>query len=368
MFTYSIAVQGQGNENAVLNALRTGASAAEFDRLRAAYAYATAGGAVELSRALRAAMRDWEHVEKRWLVSMDWGHTEPSALEYLASLENSQVRVPFATEVLANGLVPRRCFHPKTMILDRAATAGRAPVTMSIGSANLTVSGLRTGFEDVSVASWTGGRLSTAEITRLAAMELQTRRLDTVWNSARRLTPFLIRAYADARPRRRPRSEDSNVRVLEIERRLVADYERIAALQTAANLWVEVRYVVENLGAGVPGNQIDLVRGTRVFFGLDPRRVAPNTALGSIALRYGVHTTTRNMRFGNNSMDKLDLPIPGAEGPTTYENTHLIFSREGAGRFELQRGTTAEIARWRRASTDSHTLFRMNSGREWGVF
>jgi hypothetical protein len=153
-----------------------------------------------------------------------------------------------------------------------------------------------------------------------------------------------------------------------LERAFVLDYDRVAAMQAATHLWVEVRYVVQNLGAGVPGNQIDLTKGTRVFFGLEPRRVAPNTALGSVIIRYGPHTTPRHMRFGDNSMDKLDLPIPGVEGPPTYENSNLLFTKRDDTTFELSAGTTRMRNAWRRRSAAAGTSFRMNSGREWGVF
>src|SRR5262249_52322246 len=99
------------------------------------------------------------------------------------------------------------------------------------------------------------------------------------------------------------------------------------ALATAAFLWVEVRYVVENLGRGRPGNQIDLQRGTRVFFGLGVGQVPRNTPLGTMRIRTHGTAVDCNMRFGNNHMDKLNLPVPGEVGPATYESQTLLFGR-----------------------------------------
>lgn len=366
MFTFRLAQQGRGNENAVIDALRTGAATAGFNRMRAAYAYATAGGVVELVGALSAAMSNWPLVKKRWLVSMDWGHTEPLALQLLASLDNSEVRVPYALEVLANRLDPRTCFHSKTLVLDRADRSDSPPVVIAIGSANLTVSGLRTGHEDVAVAAWTGGRLRTAERAQLVAMQAEATRFDQVWRKSIRLTPALVRTYASLRPKRKPRSEDVSRRVLEIEGSLEAEYARIAALRAATGLWIEIRYVVSNLGAGRPGNQIDMQRGTRVFFGFPADRIPPNTGIGSIEVGFATKSTTRNLRFGNNSMDKLDLPIPGVDGPPTYEDKVLMFRRAGMAAFDLRVGSPADVVRWKRSSRNAGTLFRMSSGREWG--
>lgn len=367
MFTYAVALQGRGNHDAVINALRAGASIAHFERLRAAYAYATAGGVYVFAQALRDVIPDWSEVDKRWMVSLDFGHTEPAALEYLAALDHSQVRIPFANDVLANNLLPATCFHPKTLVLDQMVLPNTPPMMIAIGSANLTVSGLRTGHEDVSIATWTRGRMSASARAQLAAMALQAVRMDDVWNGARRLDSRLLTDYAALRRRRRPQSEDANRRVQRIEEALTLPYSRIVEVTTATRLWVEIGRVNQNLGRDRPGNQIELQRGTRVFFGLNPGRVPPNTFLGSVEIRYGTNAPTKHMRFGDNSMEKLDLPIPGVEGPTTYEHSVLMFTRVGDAAFELSVGTPTRIARWKGESRTSGTLFRMNSGREWGV-
>ncbi len=366
MFAYTVGLQGRGKEDVVIDAIHKGASAAEFSRLRAAYAYASAGGAAEIVDTLRAAMPNWDLVAKKWLVSMDWGHTDPRALLLLASLEGSEVRVPYADEVLAHGLDPRTCFHPKTLILDREN--GRAPVTIAIGSANLTVSGLRTGHEDVSVATWSGGSLRTAERNQLAALLAEAAWFDKVWRRASILTTTLLDSYIAVRPKRKFRSEDTSRRVVEIEKSRAADYDRTASLLAATRMWVEVWNVAHNLGAGQPGNQLHMQRGCRVFFGMTPLDVPPMTALGTIDIEYGGHETPRNMRFGHNKMDTLDLPIPGVDGPATYENKVLLFRRISDGVFALKVGTTAEVRRWKDKSAAEGTSFAMSSGREWGVF
>src|SRR6266511_2563099 len=101
MFEYFLAVQSPRTEGAILDAFRRAAAAIRFDRVRAAFAYASVGGAQLLHWTLSEEDVDWEGARKRWLISLDWGHTDPAALEFLSSLEGSEVRIPLAEEVLA---------------------------------------------------------------------------------------------------------------------------------------------------------------------------------------------------------------------------------------------------------------------------
>lgn len=330
LFTYNVSVQGDGREGAVIAAIRTAAATADYDRVRAAYAYASAGGALLLAGALSSSIPGWDRAQKLWLVSLDWGHTEPEGLEYLASLNRSEVRVPNANQVLASSLIPKRCFHPKTLLLDKAGRPTSPPAALAVGSANMTVSGLRFGDEHLAVATWTGGRLTALARAELRTMRLEAAQIDSVWRRSRRLTKALVDEYRTTRRRVRPprrrvsfenRSEDASSRVQELESRLHFDYPRVAELMAAGRLWVEIAYVVANRGVGVAGNQVDLAAGTRAFFWLNPARRPRNTPLGSVRIRYGTHDAIRNVRFGNNQMDKLDLPIPGTDGPASYENT-----------------------------------------------
>ncbi len=95
MFRHELAIQTPANPGVAINAVEAVASSAEFDRLRAAFAYATAPGAQELIDAFVVGMgEDWTHAEKRWLISADFGFTEPEALKLLAGLPRSRVRSP----------------------------------------------------------------------------------------------------------------------------------------------------------------------------------------------------------------------------------------------------------------------------------
>ena len=109
----------------------------------------------------------------------------------------------------------------------------------------------------------------------------------------------------------------------------------------ATAIWFEVHQLYANRGVGVPGNQLDTPKGTRVFFGFPSTTVARNTILGHVASGFGGGPPIeRSVRFGNNQMDKVNLPVPGNGGPPTYDNQFLVFERAGV---------------W----TDGHPLFRL---------
>lgn len=366
MFKYTVALQGRTRENVVLRAITDGAAAATFLRLRAAYAYVSSGGAYELIHALEDAMPNWDAVSKQWLVAFDFGHTDPRGLDLLLAASRSEIRIPYATEVLASGrLNPKTTFHPKTMILDGAGQA-HPPAMIAIGSANMTVSGLRTGHEDIAVALWTGGRLTRDAREQLAAMRAEAVWFDRVWARATRLTPALLARYRTARSTA-TNHEDASQRVREIQATRIMSFEQAAVLRSSGRLWVEVNNVAENLGPGRPGNQLHFRRGTRIFFGLTSRIVPKMTALGTVMIEFGGHAVPRNMRYGHNGMDTLDMPFPGIDGPSTYEHSVIMFERSSSSEFQLSVGSRAQIRGWKRQSTAEGTLYRLSGGREWGV-
>ncbi|GAI35801.1 unnamed protein product, partial [marine sediment metagenome] len=124
--------------------------------------------------------------------------------------------------------------------------------------------------------------------------------------------------------------------------------------------------VVQNRGPGKPGNQIDMHRGTRVFFGFDVANVVPNTALGPVVIAFEGETNYRSLRYGNNGMDKITLPA--LQPPRTYANRTLLFQRQPKGVFELVIGTSQQASKWQRLSLQQNGLYQMQSGREFGVF
>ena len=165
MFRHELLIQSPGNPGVAIAGVEAVASGARFDRLRGAFAYASVPGTQEFIDALTVgAGSDWRPMQKRWLISADFGFTEPGALELLLALPGSEVRIPDAPYLLRQGLRPRVTHHAKGLVLDRRGTPeGHAPLALFVGSANLTASALYDNFEYVVTSIWTGAQRGAAQ-------------------------------------------------------------------------------------------------------------------------------------------------------------------------------------------------------------
>ena len=120
------------------------------------------------------------------------------------------------------------------------------------------------------------------------------------------------------------------------------------------------------------GNQLDTPRGTRVFFGFTSAQVARNFLFGEVEIQVpGFSPIVRTVRLGSNMMDKINLPIPGKDGPANYDHAVLIFERAGTGpsglpRFRLKITDDAGL-RARKRSAANHVDLVMRGGRDYGL-
>jgi hypothetical protein len=110
-------------------------------------------------------------------------------------------------------------------------------------------------------------------------------------------------------------------------------------------------------------------RLSRVYFGFEPFSVPENTLIGSVKTQFdGGSSRQYSLTYSDNKMDKLNLPMPGSDGPSEYDNEYLLFRRIAPGAFRLSLGSAAAKADWAKKSRAIGGAFRMASGREWGVF
>lgn len=356
-------VQRPGGGSAILNACRALALATPYDRLTGLYAFASLKGARLLIDALKESP-SWRGAKKRWIVSIDGGVTEPGALKFLLSLPKAEVRVPYADELLKNKLKPLYRFHPKTLLLEQKHSTF-VPAAIIVGSANLTCSGLCFGHEHAISAT-----IASPARSATLAISSGIEELEKIIISSKQIDHSFVEAYAKIRPKVPvlPEHFEDKQTDLILQDRSVIPAVMAAALAAAAHFWIDIDYVVTNRGRGEEGNQIDMQRGSRVFFGFGDASLVPNSSIGSVRIVYKRHSTLRNLRFGNNSMDKLDLPLPGLEGPQTYRGQTLLFTKGAPGTFHLSVGDKDKIRQWKSQSSAHGTLFKMRSGREFGVF
>lgn len=374
---YEMTVHAQdassGRVGEVLAALEGAAQAAvPYDHVDIAVAYASAEGVRLLEEAV--AGKYWVESRKRFLVSMDFGFTQPRALTLLSEIANAEVRIPNGSKVLESpSLRPPSAFHPKVFVFRGDQWFKLS--ALIVGSANLTASALSTGSEVVSRQLWTGSYPTEAWNSREQAKPLLDW-FDYSWETADPLIE-VIEPYKQRR-RALPAPHGPREERTRSTRRYLAsadDHAISGSLSVqfaeARTLWVEASSMIKNRGTAA-GNQLNTPRGTRVFFGFDSDHVPRNTTLGSVAIRVeGYSYVPRSIRFGDNGMDIVGLPIPEDNGIDTYEGSYLVFTREmqsvdGQERFTL-RPVNAEALSVMRERAHNSVEHMMRGGRRFGL-
>jgi HKD family nuclease len=364
MNSSALHIQTTQNRGQMLSVITHAASTANYDKMTVLVAYATKLGCEILVSGLAATCPHWADMAKTWIVSLDFGHTQPEALQYLAQLPKSVVAIPNASLVLQENLRPSIRFHPKLYVFECSADPNKVGVVS--GSCNLTRGGLYLNTEQATaVITWPPP--TEVDKEAVAHISLTHKLIQDICSSATPLTDDILSAYRSLwHPEYLPPIEREPVsRILSPDPSI--DKDKAMALSTASNFWVRVTpKVVQNRGPGKPGNQIDMQRGTRVFFGFDVANVDPNTVLGPVVITFEGVTADQSLRYGNNGMDKITLPA--LQPPRTYANRTLLFQRRPKGVFELLIGTSQQASEWRRLSRQQSGLYEMQSGREFGVF
>lgn len=330
-----------------------------------AFAYATRRG-VELF------LDEWgphgPPARSRWLMGVDWFRTEPAALEQLRALPGSDVRIANGQEVLARkNCTPKVCFHPKSMVL-----RSKDALALLTGSGNMSRSGLSKGHEWGTLLAVRGAR---SKVERDIATEIRRTKswFERLWRDAVPLN-IVLEEYD-----RRYRSVEHLRFGLPNEEELPADLslrgrgrtvsvEMIRKMGIASHFWVEAGKLTKNLGKGRPGNQLMMSPMSRVFFGYPAQVLETNNKIGTVQVRYAGLTVDRPLRFSDNAMEVLSLPMPGAHGPRSYDGKTLLFERK-RDYFELTVGSRAEAAAWRAESAKIDGIVVMSGKqRRWGVF
>lgn len=128
MILRHLVAQGDSSKGTMTSAISEALKETLTDRLDVAVAYATQSGL----NALRGAIGEWPDAT-RWVVGLDDAITQPSAIDDVMALPNSQVR-------LASLSKKGRRFHPKIYCFWHSQNP--ATCLTVIGSANMTLHGL----------------------------------------------------------------------------------------------------------------------------------------------------------------------------------------------------------------------------------
>lgn len=358
--------QRPGGSQTLLAGIGRMARFAPFERIDGHFAFATAAGVSDLTLVLEEAARHngTAIARRRWLISLDFGHTEPHALHQLLNLARSEVRVMDSAYLLRRHLQPRVVFHPKTLVL----TAGRGlPIGASVGSGNLTRSGLRIGREHAVVTAVAEPVVSHEERLDGTRLRAHLRLMGQDWREADVLTDRLLTRYEAVRSTR-PRPPQNAAEATAEGLTRTADGvppEQLVALRRDTRFWIETGNMYANRGPGHPGNQLDLRRGTRAFFGFSTAARPNNSPIGQVGLLFRGQLHQRNLRFGDNSMDKLDLPAltPAVD----YANQIVLFTRQARGNYKCELLSPSRAQAVKAQSAAHGTQFAMAGGRKYGT-
>jgi len=338
-----------------------------YDKMFAAVAYATVGGVSIIENIFREEFgtKNWDSMSKQWLVGIDWCRSDPRALSQLEAFNRSQVKIPNGEKNISRlGCLPDKIFHPKLYILQ-----GKDLSAIICGSGNLSRSGLTKGCECgnvllikssqnpqlIKLLSWfyaeweKANPYSKLKDVYIARCKQSLKNKDKFVPTEDDLTPEQFKK----RVQKKPLSE-----------------LQIRQLQTFDNFWIQAGALGGNLGPDKPGNQLDMTRYTRVFFGYPALDVKRNKIIGHVTLIWdGQDYFERTLKFGNNEMDKLNVPPSGDHGPLFYKNKTLLFTRNVDGSFLFTVVKNADCAKWRRLSKQLNAHYTMQPrGREWGLF
>lgn len=385
---YEISVHAQdpsfGRIGVVLEALADASHrAAAYDYVEVAVAYASEQGVRLLND--RLSSETWTAARKRFLVSIDFGFTQPTALVRLSELNNAEVRIPNGRAVLTDPtLRPQSAFHAKAFAFGTDESHGLRDLKLMkainlkaliVGSANLTASALSTGAEVVTKQVWTDAP-STEEWRHLLLAKPVLDWFEDTWETADPLSDVLQeyqRRYRSLPGPPQPQEE----KTLATRRYLASPDEHVISgplpvqLAAAKSLWVDGSSIIHNREPH-PGNQLNTPRGTRVFFGFGSEKVPRNTTLGSVRIRVGSYPyVERSVRFADNGMDIISLPIPEQNGLDSYQGSYLVFSSDRLssadhGQFTLTVTDAAGLTSLKEAASNSVEL-SMHSGRGYGL-
>lgn len=269
------------------------------------FAYATMSGLAAFD--LHFGNDYWSSTATRWLFGIDYGRTQPEAIKSLCEKPNASVRVYDGAWVINQaGFIPRRDFHPKTSFM---LGSDFRKIGVVAGSGNFSSNGLRQSVEVGATVfiDQSAGDSNSLEQSLNAANEL--------WEAA---TPAeqILETYAQRWSSSFSRSDN--------------ELNAEADIAGPKNIfWIETGYVTRNRGSDKPGNQIDLPRGMSRYFGMNPPEDLPlNSTIGSITFATPSNgPVERNLRLGNNSMEKITLPIPETHGFDIYDGKVLVFRR-----------------------------------------
>lgn len=320
-----------------------------YSRVRLAAAYATELGVLRLDELLSETSH-WNSSGKRLMISFDNGITQPEALLRLASLPQSEVRIPGAIEALKSPtLRPKASFHAKCYCFDVKNSNRLTAAGLLIGSNNLTRAGLEINFE-LAVAM-------NAPALRPSAVKVFDSWWNAAWAKAQPLTDELLDVY------RKKRIKVASDQVINPPDGELSPTD----LASANSLWIKGGFL-----SGGAENQLELPQGVAQFFGLAPAARIKGESI-DLQLIWNKKNWTGWLKFWGNGVWRLRLPTVH-QGAPSFRGTVIRLDRADLpNSYVLQTTPEASSAAGQWASRSlrlGRIQFTMKGrkGREYGWF
>lgn len=308
-------------QNALYDLMRT-----DFAGVRVCSAYVSLSGSQILFDGISrsAPNGDHEQIPKTIVTSLDFGLTDPEALDFWTNVAQCNVLVSGAALLDQGNLIPRTAFHPKVYFFDRPD----GTTSSLVGSANLTNRGLTINSE----MAW-------------CERDQQTEAANSAWcaitAAAITVTPDIIERYRAQRERaarERPAQEPELEPVPEPAVGQLGQYRPFADADVEAEeydkMWIQSRGM-----QGGARTQLELPRGAHRFFGAayEGYDYSHVDHIAEPVLVSGRATwENRPLTWhGDNAMERINLPSR-AMGGFEYENSLILFRRIAQNTYELR--------------------------------
>jgi HKD family nuclease len=330
-------------------AVRTAYSRGDSDMYaRFAFAYATSSG-LQAMLPVFSQFGTWEGTEKKWVIGVHHGITEPRALRELLSLSNSKARVFVnGKQLTKESLASSKKLHAKIFCIE--CGSDKKLSALVAGSANLTGAALgRTSQNyEVGLAYLPGNPASIA--SSLDAWWAE------VWKNSINLTEKLIDDYSLLRQQFIARNPD-----------VVHDLEAPSELDAAhaKSLWMEAGAM-----SGGSRNQIEFGRELAAFFGPveNHQRLLVMRSGGTIWKDRPL--SPKRTTFGV-PIWRLSLPT-SYQGAQSYPGKIVKLTRSSVGGSEVFRIDVVDAhsprhLRWLRESHRDGHFSATSGGRQFGL-
>ena len=215
-------------------------------RIRLGFAYATEAGLTTLLDCV-ARLPGWGSAEKHWLLGLHHGITEPSAIQSIANMQRSTVRLfSGGNKLRQEDLLSGQKFHGKVFCVD-SGSASQIDLII-VGSANLT--GAALGRVPQNYEIFLG--VSDSNIPEVCS-GIFNRWWSAAWNASLPVTDSLLKEYVRFRSRLLRKNPD-----------LAAGFDppRPERVRNATNLWIDAGAM-----SGGSRNQVEFSRSLAEFFG-----------------------------------------------------------------------------------------------------